>query len=187
MPRHKFSRSIKTNVARRRHVPRSKYRRLGYVMAVMTTALVIPLAVQALSQDPTSQKERQPHNSPVVSDRLPSQSEPDKVKNQTDENEGGQTVDSNIKVESQTNSNSIKGTDVDVSVNGQKVPVPENGIVHKSITSNNGQTTIDIHVDNKSNSSSSSSSSVVVEQHSYSSGDTAQSEGGISSRHPARR
>jgi hypothetical protein len=39
---------------------------------------------------------------------------------------------------------STHSTDTDVEVNGQNIPVPENGEVHRVITENNSHTTVDI-------------------------------------------
>lgn len=48
----------------------------------------------------------------------------------------------------------------DVSVNGEPVPVPANGEVHKTITSNNGKTQVDISSSSSSDAANSSNTSI---------------------------
>lgn len=99
------------------------------------------------------------------------------------------SMQSDIHIQSQSSSSSqgVDATGVDVSVNGQDIPVPQNGSVHKQIADSNGQSVIDIQVGNSSDEgTSSSSSTVIIEQYSYSTGSETKKSGG-SSRHPDRR
>lgn len=69
------------------------------------------------------------------------------------------------------NSNNTQGgsaTTTQVTVNGQQVPVPANGSVQKTITTENGQTTVNVSNTSTSNNNS-SSSNVNISSHSYSS------------------
>lgn len=67
-------------------------------------------------------------------------------------------------------SNSGKATtnnNTQVSVNGQDVPVPRNGVVHKEILTNNGTTTVDISSDSSTTGSSQSTVNMQLDVHSH--------------------
>lgn len=104
---------------------------------------VAPLAAIALNDQeqtvPTS-------NNPAVNNKPAAKKLPAKV-------------ESTLKFESEVSGSSTNRTDV--TVNGQKVPVPENGSYHKKIQSQDGTTTVDI--ENKSSGSGHSSSSLQLE------------------------
>ncbi len=165
---------------RRVQFPRSKYKQFGYGAAIVLAVLGAPFAVQAMSGNLVSKDA--PPQGETTSGQHVSQPGSEAKSNAS---EGAKSMDSDIKVESKIESSGAERSDVDVTVNGQNVPVPENGTVHKRLSGNNGETTVDVRVDNGSSSQSSSSSTVIIEQHSYSSGDTT-NEGGTG-RHPARR
>lgn len=165
---------------RRVRLPGSKYKQLGYGVAIVLAVLTVPFAVRAMSGDLLANDVS--HQGEAIAEELINQP---KVEAEPKASGGTGSMNSDIKVESQTKASDPGKSNVDVMVNGQNVPVPENGSVRKHISDNNGETTVDIRVDNDS-SSQSSSSTVAIEQHSYSSGDITQDEGGTG-RHPARR
>lgn len=67
-------------------------------------------------------------------------------------------------------SSSVNANDVttDVTVNGQSIPVPEQGSVHKVIENGNGQTTVDISVESETSGTSQSQSSTNIQMNSSS-------------------
>lgn len=73
---------------------------------------------------------------------------------------------------------------VDVTVNGQTVPVPQSGSVHKHFSSKDGQTVVDVRVEGGGNAQSRSSTSIEINSQSFSSG--SETNGG-EGRHPDRR
>lgn len=97
-----------------------------------------------------------------------------------------QPMQSDIKAESHSNSQGGDSPEVDVTVNGQHIPVPHNGSVHKRMTGSEGESTVDIQVNNSTDTNNSSSSTVIIEQHSHSTGSEASNSDG-NSRHPDRR
>lgn len=101
---------------------------------------------------------------------------------------GSRPMQTDIKIDSNSTSTNSANSSVDVNVNGQKVPVPKNGSVTKHLSSNNGNSSVNVTVDNNSSThNSSSSSTVIIEHHSSSTGSEDNSELGGNARHPARR
>lgn len=83
-------------------------------------------------------------------------------------------------------SQSDEQSKVDVTVNGQTVPVPKQGTYNKRIYQDNGDTVIDVTVEGDDSSSAqvNSSTSIQVQSQSFSTGSNVTGDGG---RHPARR
>lgn len=75
----------------------------------------------------------------------------------------------NTSAENTANENSATNSSVSVTVNGQSINVPENGTVHRTITSDNGQAEIDINVQSDSTSGSFNSSTSITNVHGFSS------------------
>ena len=50
-----------------------------------------------------------------------------------------------------------------VNINGQSIPVPQNGSIHKEINNADGKTTVDISIDSSSSGSSKSNSSMNID------------------------
>lgn len=65
---------------------------------------------------------------------------------------------SNIEATVETKSTIDEHNSTNVTVNGQSIPVPENGSLHRTITSPDNQSTVDIHVENHSSSNSNNTS-----------------------------
>ena len=152
----------------------SKHKRLNYGSALVLAVLAVPFAVQAVNGS------FEPDNEVQV-ERSEEQMQLPEVKA-----EATQESSSSSSENTQQGSSSSSNSDVNVQVNGQNVPMPESGTLHKRITDGNSETVVDVEIDNGSGSSTSSSStSIHINQHSFSSGDETQ-EGG-NSRHPARR
>lgn len=77
-------------------------------------------------------------------------------------------------------------TDAEVTVNGQAIPVPENGIVNKTIPSNDGETDVNIRIKNSQSVTdvNNSSTHIDIYSESHSTGSDSNEE---NSRHPTRR
>jgi len=123
----------------------SAHKNLSYGTAVMLAVFFIPLAVQAMTsagQEPQTQTEAQDSSAP---DPLSDHSET--------------SVDvSSTSAANQTN----------VVVNGQHVPVPPSGQVHKKVSGGNGQTSVDVSVHSYSTGNSSSNADIqITHDHSY--------------------
>ncbi len=161
------------------------HKRLTAAGLVVFMVAAIPIASLALSDTGGIAQQAQQKTSP---DQTKDAQEPGGQKeSSTITEEGEQPMQSDIKIESNSSLQGSDSSDVDVRVNGQNIPVPHNGSVHKQMQSDDGNATIDIQVDNNSSThNSSSSSTVIVEQHSYTTGDETEDTGG-SSRHPDRR
>jgi len=81
-------------------------------------------------------------------------SQNESVLNETDNNyESGGQSSSSTATEGQASNTS--NTDVDITVNGESIPVPESGVLHETYTSNNSEVTVDINVSGDSSSNSS--------------------------------
>jgi hypothetical protein len=65
-------------------------------------------------------------------------------------------------VNASVNSSSDNSSTTDLTVNGQSIPVPDNGSVSKTVQTNDGQTNVDINVQNHGTASNRSSSSTNV-------------------------
>lgn len=93
----------------------------------------------------------------------------------TSSNEAHTTAKTETSVRTETQANGPAAARTTVTVNGQNVPVPESGTVHRVIQQPNGSTTLDVSVDHQGGSSATttSSNSVDVQVHSSSSNDGA--------------
>lgn len=160
----------------------SRHKKIQYGTAATLAVFAAPFAAHAmnggLSQEPAPQGN--------------SASQKESVQKQTAGDGATQgafsdTSKTEVQVDSSRQYSDSGGSDVDVHVNGQKVPVPKNGQVHKRISDNGNETVVDVQVENGgSNHSTKSSTNISVEQHSYSSGDVTK-EGGSNNRHSRRR
>jgi cytoskeletal protein RodZ len=120
---------------------------------VMSLRAVTPVQ----SNDSSSQVQlSEPQQSPeAISDTSTTTTPPDAT---SDETRGG------------TGSN-VNSSQIDVEVNGQAIPVPENGSTHQVIQNDGGKTTVDINANSSTSGSSKSSSSTDVKVRSSSSSD----------------
>ena len=167
----------------------SRRRALACLALAVSVLFVVPLAVFAMNNEAVLYKDPSLRRAKIENQTVESQ----KANNNANEQagakatKGAEAMNTDIKFEA--TSDSAKETSTSVVVNGQKVPMPANGTLHKEISNGSSNTTVDVKVDNKSETynSSTSSSTVIIEQHSYSSGDSTTSEGSNSnSRHPMR-
>lgn len=159
----------------------SSHKKIQYGTAATLAVFAAPFAVQAMNgghaEEPASQGITAGQQKPV-------QIQPDSEG--ATQSAFSDSSETKVQVNS-TQQSSGSGDEVEVHVNGQKVPVPKNGQVHKRISDNGNETVVDVQVENGgSNHSTNSSTNISVEQHSYSSGDVTK-EGGSNNRHPRRR
>lgn len=81
------------------------------------------------------------------------------------------TNSASTNVQTDTNQSSGSNAQTSLTINGQNVPVPANGSVHKTIVGNNSQTDVDVNVQNSGTATSQhSSTSLQVFSNSSSSG-----------------
>ncbi len=168
----------------------SHRRALACLALVVSVLFVVPLVVFAMNNEAVLYKDPSLRGAKIENQTVESQTDNNNANEQAGAKatKGAEAMNTDIKVEA--TSDSSKETSTSVVVNGQKVPMPANGTLHKEISNGSSNTTVDVKVDNKSETynSSTSSSTVIIEQHSYSSGDSTTSEGSNSnSRHPMRR
>lgn len=136
------------------HLPPLRSKKTSLSLLAIATLVAAPAA--AFSIHNTS-----PPNTSISSTDSSSESTNNNVATTQDNTQSTPTTGSSLNVQAGTGSNT------QVTVNGQSVPVPDNGSVHKTYTTNNGHTTVD--VTNSSTNSYSSSSTVNINSFSYSS------------------
>lgn len=185
-----FGSSVKNNIvaiartwiAKATHLTRM-HRKLAAGSAAMLAVLVAPLAVQAMTG-----------SLPLVgSDDPEPVSAPLDAEVHADLREAALEAQADVQGFSTGGSQSGSGqgsnSEVDVTVNGQDVPVPDNGSVHKTLTDGSSKTIVDIKVNGHQSVSSNSNSSTTIEvnSHSISIGDEPQDDPTAGGRHPARR
>lgn len=124
------------------------------------------------------------HTGKFINQKIDSSSQKQDKSNNTQNMISDINIDANIS-SSSNNTQDKKSHDADITINGQKISIPENGIIHKSYSSNSGESNIDVRIDGSSLGANSTSSSVIIEQHSTGSNDTDITRGG--SRHIDRR
>ena len=162
---------------KRAHALLSRHKKFSYWSAAVLAILVAPFAVQAMVPGFVgggSGDDR--HVEEPVSD----------VKSSVDE-QTKSNHSSEVNVESESGGTNSGESDVDVTINGRKVPVPENGSIHKRMSDNGNETIVDVQIENdsSSNNSSSSSTTINIDSQSYSSGQDNSERG--NGRHPERR
>jgi len=150
----------------------SRNKKIGYGSVVAVAVLALPLGVYAFGSI-ANHDAVGGDNSEMTVKSTP-EMEPDSkatVSSKGSENGSG----SSSSDESATNSSSGRNdNNVNVTINGQTIPTPENGTVHKRLKDDENKSVVDVTIDNKSSQpnqygSTSSSTSVDVNQHSYSS------------------
>jgi hypothetical protein len=154
----------------------SKYRKAIIGSAAALTLFVAPFAVQAVTDSGDQTDQTSAPNNTESQARPP---EPTSESENKHDVKGQST--STVDVQSNSSSSGNGNTEVDVTINGQKVPVPKNGQVHKTITENGNQTTVDIQVDNEANSTNVNSSSTSIEV------DSSSTNSDLRSRRPSPR
>jgi uncharacterized membrane protein YdfJ with MMPL/SSD domain len=124
-----------------------KYVIVGIIAMLAALAIVIALQHAAMSKPSTA---------------LPAKSGTSSAVSNQNEKQNSTTVESNS-VESNITADQTQTPDArvktEVKVNNQPVPVPDNGSVQKTITSDNGTTKVDIHVNSNTQGSSQTHSS----------------------------
>lgn len=142
---------------------------LGSVAAL--AFLVVPLAVQGLSG--SDEPKPSPASNSESEDKTPT---PAQNSSQT-----------SVDVSTQTSASGAHGSSsTEVSINGQSIPVPPNGHLHKEVTDDGNHTTVDISVEGHQSGSASNHSSTTVEVNGHSADieDQTDTRGGL--RHPNR-
>lgn len=146
----------------------SKNKKISYGSAVAVAFLALPLGAYALGGTSGN-------NSPRMITKDTQQPE---NKSNTTVSSGGSDNNSrgNPSTESSGVGSGVGGNDnnVNVTVNGQAIPAPENGTVHKQLKDEKNNSVVDVMIDNNSShanqdGTSSSFTSVEINQHSYSS------------------
>lgn len=133
----------------------------NYGSAAILALLVTPFALQAVAATITNNGDQ---GNVAPAQHIDQSSE---VKAEMDDKP---KPESNAEVKVETDSSSDADyNDVNVTINGQKVPVPERGSIHRKMTGNNSETSVDIQIDNQSGSSGSThqSTTIMVDGHSY--------------------
>lgn len=153
-------------------------KKLRYGSALMLAFFVVPFAVQAISGTWTD------GDSPGTSDTPPAA--PQVQAAETDQPDPGpQSAESHTStdVHAQSTINADGTTTTNMTVNGQNIPVPQNGSFQKQITTNDGQTTVNVQVDNGSGGGSSTSmqshTNINVNSQSYNSEDQSGNRRGV--------
>jgi hypothetical protein len=141
--------------------------------ALILTMFVAPLAYQAIGAlSGTEDDSRQPNTNSMQHITQP-----------TTDTGSSKTEKPSVSVRSEeklrSSTEQTANHDVDVRVNGQKVPVSKNGSVHKRMTSGGNETVVDVHVKDSSRSSGSATSSTTITVDSHSVNDEGNDEGGI--------
>ena len=131
----------------------SKYKKMIVGSTAVLTLFAVPFAAQAaigsLGQTGSSD----------ASSSQP-QAQPEQSKTEDNSQIKGQSTN-NVDIKTNASSSSNGDGEVDVTVNGEEVPVPPNGRVHKTIGDNNNRTVVDIQIDNDSSSTNSYSSTTI--------------------------
>lgn len=148
-----------------------KYKKLSFGSAAVLAFLVVPLVAQGLSGS-------SPSDDPTPDTSAGQQTEGNVMSTNTGEasNESEATVD--VSTDSSGGQTSGSST-TEVTVNGESIPVPQNGSVHKKVKGSN--TTVDVSIESHNSgyfSSNNSSTTVEVEHNSSGDDEQADSRGG---------
>jgi len=138
-------------------------------VAAVTGVLIAPLVVLAMSDSSVPSAARSTH---------PTTASQEKPTKQTITSEPANTADT-VRLETHSESSSDTKASKDaqnqattkVRINGQNIPVPQNGSIHKTIKGNNNRTSVDIDIDGTSSSSSTHESNVRIDSNSETSVD----------------
>lgn len=124
------------------------------VLLLLSFLLVAAVALVSWYYISVNATQRVPRVTPELIKQLPSSAS---IPNLSDTSANGVTIQSIIQSE---NTAPLKTR---VYINGQQVPTPQTGTVHKVIQDNNGTTTVDISVDANSSGDTSTSSFTNIE------------------------
>ena len=170
---HKVNHNPEQDVPGATEIPGSgifSYKKLGYGSAVVLTFLVVPLAVQGLSGTMFSDDEdSQPADAQQKSDGH--------VESSNTEN--GHSTDSNVDISHESGGQGTNSSSTEVTVNGESIPVPQNGSFQKKVTTKDNQTVVDVSIqNNQSGSYHNSSTTIEVNSDGSSAGDQTDARGG---------
>lgn len=143
----------------------SRPKKFAVLLSALTLIGVGPAAAVALHQDSIPNPSPGHDNSSLLESNSSSQSELNAASNNAT-NDGTNSVSSG---------NASNSSSTEVTVNGQSIPVPENGTVQKTMPTNNGQGTVNVKIDSHSSSSTSgnkTSTNLQVYSNSTSTGST---------------
>lgn len=135
----------------------SNHKKLSFGSAAVLAMLAAPFAAPAV-ESAFSGDAKSPDSAAPTGSFIPSNSD---VQSSADDKQSPHGSD--IRLESKSESSNGGDSTVDVTVNGQAVPVPNNGSVHKRMTTNGSETIVDVNINNGAGSNGSSTTNTTVE------------------------
>lgn len=146
------------------------YKKIIYGSVAALAVFVVPFALQSANASLNSDGNLYEEDA-SIQDKIHPESENQNSDKRSPASMNNDNLEVEVKSESSTNARSKNG-EVNVNVNGQHIQVPENGSIHKRITSNENKSVVDVQVDNNSGSQnfSSTSTSIDINQQSFSEG-----------------
>jgi hypothetical protein len=157
------SNGINRNVSARQNNTRSlKKRYIG--LATLLGLFAAPLTAFALQGQNSTSSEPSNNSSNNTSRSETMQESTPPSENTNANSKDKNTGTNNNTSQSGSSSNSYSST-TNIKVNGQSIPVPNNGSVHRTMKSNDGQTTTQVTIDHSSTSNTQNSSSTNTDIH----------------------
>jgi hypothetical protein len=148
--------------------------KFAYSLAALLAVLVLPLAVQAVTGS----------NEPEETNSAETQPESNNSAGPNDESDSynNSNIETSVDVSNEANEEGqVNGNNVEVTIDGEDVPVPPSGQVHKKKSTNSTESIVDISI--QGSQSGSSHTDIKINNQHYSSDDEDDSEGGRLDNH----